>query len=79
MVKHIRCGANEQSETKALGVGLDMKDYTEGAFEALCWVKEMLRDKDKDRDKITEEIDGAVESMIYGFFVDFEAKIRRGY
>jgi len=55
-----------------------LRDYAAGAFEALSWVKTLIREsKERCRtcQKILEEINYALEEMQAGVAVDFRERL----
>ena len=51
-----------------------MKDYTQGALEALAWVQKMLNDG-LPIEQIKREIRKAKEDILAGVAVDFKRKL----
>ena len=59
-----------------------MRDYIEGAFEALSWVRTLIKDSKmrcRTCQRVLEEIEEAFEEMQTGVAVDFRRRITVSY
>ena len=55
-----------------------MRDYAEGAFEALSWIRMMIKSSSEQChtcQHVLEEIEDAIEEMQTGVAVDFRRRI----
>lgn len=55
-----------------------MRDYTAGAFEALSWIRMLIKgsnERCKTCQRVLEEIEEAIDEMQTGVAVDFRRKI----
>jgi len=58
-----------------------MRDYPQGAFEALCWVKFLLEDQStrcRGCQRVLEEIEDVLEKMKEGAAIDFKYRFSTG-
>jgi exonuclease VII small subunit len=58
---------------------INMRDYAQGAFEALSWVRVLFKrakTRCKGCEKILEEVENTVDEIQNGAAVDFRVRIR---
>ena len=58
----------------------EMHDYIRGAYEALSWVRALIRDQNgpsEALEKVLGEVEGALEDISKGAATDFRRKLRQ--
>ena len=58
-----------------LGARHTLNDYLKGAFEALSWVRSILKDE-KDINAIIKQVDDAIADVTEGVAVDFRRRLK---